>query len=50
MIPDLQILEQGEEKPGVAEPVEETPDIGEHERETSVVENRLVPGNSNDLP
>ena len=50
MIPDLEILEQGAETPGVAEHVEETPGISEHEEETSVVENRLVPGNSNDLP
>ena len=50
MIPGLEILEQGEETPGVVEHVEETHDVGEHEEETSVVENRLVPGNSNDLP
>ncbi|XP_067945107.1 uncharacterized protein PF3D7_1120000-like [Watersipora subatra] len=47
MIPDLELLEQGQETPGVAEHVEETPDIGEHEEETSVVENRLVLENSN---
>ncbi|XP_067936966.1 DNA repair protein RecN-like [Watersipora subatra] len=46
MIPDLELLEQGQETPGVAEHVEETPDIGEHEEETSVVENRLVLENS----
>ncbi|XP_067949977.1 uncharacterized protein [Watersipora subatra] len=38
MIPDLAILEQGEETPGVAEHVEETPGVSEHEGETSVVE------------